>query len=446
MTWPLVRGARDQTLIGLGLSGALAIGVLATHSALAATAVLLAGAALVLAVKRPVILFAGALTLIAIEPERLFGAGSFAGRPETFKLLLYACAIPLLFDRGVDRRRTAPLFAYCTVAVTSTVLGTRLAGLTTGQTLASLATLCLPWLVFTVRWRFERDRLLLKVLALVPLLSVLIAVALQSAGVLHVLRDSSPPRLQGATIAAWLGALGLYGAMACMVLWRRERWRAARWLALGNVAILCATLTRGAIIALCIGSLPFVFRFIRSSVAQRGAAAPVKLTLALVVLIGGIAVAAPGVLARDENAKAYVPGQGASHEIASGRLEAWTFAYEQAKANIAFGRGIGAGPLIGQSPGSPIGFTAQHDEYVRMLLEGGILGVIVLLAAMVATFSGVIRRAPRLMRADLAAAAIAFAVYAITENTLSATPLAVAFMVVFSLAASPALEAEARGR
>ena len=71
-----------------------------------------------------------------------------------------------------------------------------------------------------------------------------------------------------------------------------------------------------------------------------------------------------------------------------------------------------------------------------MLLEVGIVGGVILLMIMATAMISLIRRAPWQVRADLAAAGVAFAMYAITENALSATPLAVAFLLVFSIAGS----------
>ena len=105
-------------------------------------ALLLAGA-VALALTRPATLFMLSLALLAVEPTKLLHDGSVLGRPETLKLVLYACTLPLLLNRGLDRRKLGPLIAYVAVTVLAAVLGTPLAGLSYSQTLASLATLAL---------------------------------------------------------------------------------------------------------------------------------------------------------------------------------------------------------------------------------------------------------------------------------------------------------------
>ncbi len=391
------------------------------------------------ALTRPALVFSAGIILLAIEPTLIFGAGSTAGRPETFKLVLYACSLPILLSRGIDYRKCGPFIAYAVVVILTEMLGTPLPGLTKGHTAASLATLSLGWLVFAINWDWRRDQQLLKIFAWVPILSVLVGLALQAAGILPLFLHATPPRLEGATIAAWLGALGLYSAVACLMLYRREHWRWARWLGFTNVIILGATLSRGAVLALVIVAIPVLVRFSRHQLSAKGIAGLVKLAIAGAVATIGVTVLISGLIERDENAHTYDAARSAvTHEIASGRFQAWTFVYNQAKINLAFGRGIGAAPIVGKLPGSPEGFTAQHNEYLRMLLEDGIVGGIILLMTIIATLLSSIRRAPPRVRADLVAAGVAFAVFSITENTLSAAPLAVAFLLVFGIAGSRA--------
>jgi teichuronic acid biosynthesis protein TuaE len=424
-------------LLPFAAAASVVIGATVTKSPIEAVALLVICTAIATALTRPALLFAASITLLSIEPTLVFGADSTAGRPETFKLVLYACTIPLLLSRGIDRRKCAPLVAYGVVAVLTELFGTPLPGLTNTQAADSLATLCLGWVVFAINWDWRRDRQLLKIFACVPSLSVLVGLALQAAGILVLFRDS-PPRLDGATIPAWLGALGLYSVIACLVLYQRGQWRWARWLGFVNVIILGAALSRGAVIALVIVAVPVLVRFTRRQLSAKGVAGLAKLVIVGAVATVGVAVLASALIKRDENAITYNAARDTvTHEIASGRLQAWAFVYKQAKVNLAVGRGIGAGPLVVKIPGSPEGFTAQHNEYIHMLLEDGFVGGVILLVTIMMTLLSSIRRAPPRIRADLAAAAVAFAVFSVTENTLSAAPLAVAFLLVLGVACSP---------
>jgi O-antigen ligase len=340
--------------------------------------------------------------------------------------------LPIVLWRGLDPRKIGPVAAYVLVALTAGLFGTSLPGLTVSQTATSIATLSLAWIVFSVHWEWQRDRGLLKVLALTP------AVTLAASAVLHVVSGlqlttaTHPVRLEGATLAAWLATVSLAATLSCLALFGRDRWRWSVPLAVLNLALLCATFTRGALLALLLATSPAIVRFARRRVAGQG----LRLFAIALVALGAVIVLAPGVRERDAQATTHSVGGAGQHDLTSGRLRAWHFAYEQAKVNLLFGRGVGAGPVAGRSPGSPAGFVAQHNEYVRMLLEGGAVGALILLASMVAAVAACIRRAPSMMRSDLAAAGVAMAVYSITENTLSALPLAVALLLYIAIAGS----------
>jgi O-antigen ligase len=437
-TRPVVVPSTSFILVIVAAIASVSVGAGVTRSP-SMTLVLLVGCVLLaVAVTRPAVLFAVCTILLAVEPTRIFGADTIVGKPETYKLALFALILPIVLSRGVARKKCAPLAAYIVVTILAAWLGTPLVGLTASQTAASLITLCIGWLVFAVNWDWRRDHRLLEVLAWTPVLSVAVGVVLQTLGIYSLFGGASTPRLEGATVAAWLGTFSLCAVVACSVLYRREQWKWAKWLGLADVSILGGTLTRGAVLALCVVAVPWVIRFARRQLVAKGTNGLVQLGLAVVVVIIGAALLIPGLRERDESATSHTAGGSGVHDESSGRLRAWAFAYEQAKVNLVFGRGLGAGPIVGRSPGSPAGFTAQHNEYVRMLLEVGIVGGVILLTAMLATMISLIRNTPRLVRADLAAAAAAFAIYAITENTLSATPISVAMLLLFGVAGSGA--------
>ena len=366
----------DSLFLTLAAVASVVMGAMVTKSPTDAVALLLIFTAVAIALTRPAFLFAAGIVLLAIEPTKVFGASSvFVSHPEAYKTVLYACFIPLLFKRGVVPRKCAPLVAYAVVTILSETFGSRLPGLTTSQTASSLASLSLAWLVFAIKWDWCRDHFLLKILAWVPIISVLVGVALQAVGLLSLFSHASPPRLGGATITAWLGTFGVCAVVTCLVLYRREQWKWAKWIGFMDILILGATLTRGAVLALGIVALPLLVRFGRRQLSTKDITGMAKLGMAIAAAIVGAALLVPGLQERDEKAVAYDAAQGVvKHEVASGRFQSWAFTYEQAKVSLPFGRGIGAGPIVGNIPGSPPGFTAQHNEYLRMLLEVGIVG------------------------------------------------------------------------
>ncbi|MGD0196578.1 MAG: O-antigen ligase family protein [Solirubrobacteraceae bacterium] len=418
-------------ILGIGLGAATAL--VPEYAA-----ILLGGLALAaIASWRPVFPVVFGLLILAVAWSRLFAPSSLVAQEGSEKLLLYACLLPAAYIRGLSWQRGLPVLAYGLVAVLAALVGTPLPGLTTGQTLSSLATLCIGWVFFATRWDWTTDRIIAKALAWMPLASVAIGAVLQLAHRLSLASGSSPPRLEGASLAAWLAALSLAGVAACLVLRRRDRWPLAPRLAVINTAILAATLTRGALIALAVMSLPTAGRFANHQLRHRGTGSATRIAAASLAVVAVLSVLVPYIAARNANAVSYSATSGSESDISSGRFTAWAVAYSYAKANLAFGRGIGAGPVVGSEPNSPQGFLAQHDEYVRMLLEVGVVGGLILLSAMGAALRRAFKEAPLQIRADIAAMALALATYSVTDNTLSAVNIAVPLLLVISLASSP---------
>lgn len=302
--WSL--GSPELLLLALAAAASVAVGATVTKSPIDAIVILIIFVVLAIALTRPLLLFATGIVLLAVEPVKVFGANSvFVTHSEAYKVVLYACFLPLLFKRGVALRKCAPLVAYAVVTILSEAFGTRLPGLTTSQTAASLASLALAWLIFAIDWDWCRDHALLKALAWVPIASVLAGAAFQAMGLFPLFTSASPPRLQGATITAWLGTFGVCGAMACLALYRREQWKLARWVGFADVVILGGTLTRGAILTLGIVALPATVRFGQRQLSTNSLTGMAKLGTAVAAAIIGAAVLVPGVQERNEHAFTY---------------------------------------------------------------------------------------------------------------------------------------------
>jgi O-antigen ligase len=197
-----------------------------------------------------------------------------------------------------------------------------------------------------------------------------------------------------------------------------------------------ASLGRGAIIALLMAGTPQAWRFLRGLLRQNGGAAYLKLMFGgLVLLVAVFALALPGLQQRAETGVSYnAETRTLEKSAGSGRTDAWHSFYKLAEENLAFGRGMGAGP-IAKIPQQ--GFTAQHNEYLRLLLELGYVGGLLVLFSMIIVLWRLVRSAPAVVRPDAIALVLAFAVYSATDNTVTARHLAVALLGTLAIGVAP---------
>lgn len=343
-------------------------------------------------------------------------AGHFGSYPEVQKSLIWLSALFLGYQRGFDRRLVAPLLAYPLVAVISWLGGTPAPGLHLSQTLSTLASLTAAWALLAVRWDLERDRDVLVLIALIPLLTLAVGLLLDLGGIRPALDlQARPHRLQGAGIPSSMGNSAIVAFAAAALLQRARLWRFAGAVAVIDVGLLFGSLARAAMIALLIAAVPALTRILRAGVASGRAAAALRMLLLVGAAVAAASVVIPAVQERNGQ-KVYVPGVGAEQDATSGRSEAWGRAYDAAKVNIVFGRGIGAGPAIGSTQQF---FLAQHNEYLRMLLEGGYVGGILVLLAIVGTLVAFIARSASMYKPELYALCLGTATLAVTDNPLT---------------------------
>lgn len=330
------------------------------------------------------------------------------------KALLFVVLARLLWRRRGTWFGAAPLGVLTLGAAYTWVLSTPIPGLSVSQTVQSWATLVLVWLAVSLTLTRTEWQGLLKVIAWVPAVSVVVGVGLVAAGVfesLFLADATGASRLAGATIPAYLAATGSCAVLASALL-ARER---AVWsvVAVLNIGIVLATSGRGAIIFVLLGLLPYLFSLLLS--ARRSGSARILTTAGLGVgLAVVVGVFLPVILSRTETS---------SGLNSSGRLEAWQFFLGQAAVNPLFGRGLGAGPLA--SAFAPKGvlpdtFVAQHSEYVRLILELGLVGIVMFAVAMVVGLGRLIVVAWSRGNGWIAATTVlGFLVYSGTDNTLT---------------------------
>lgn len=423
-------------LVGAVL-GAAAVGAVSVlYSTTVAAGVVAALAFGALMARFPKAVFTVSLLALSYSPEYLDPTTGVFAHPQLQKGLVYAAILGMLALRGVRPRFLIVIVAYVALAGLAVLHGQLVPGLTLGQMLSSFVTLTVGWTALSVKWRFDSDVDYLKVLSCLPVACVLLGVVLQAAG-LHQLIEhgtgfDSSTRLAGASIAAQLALTAFVACITSSICYRLTRWSPAAVLLVLNAAILALTVSRGAALALAIALFLPALRF--AFAARRPGGTPRWLRLgALLVAVGAVLVVAVPALQSRASTGYYVPGQGTLYDPTSGRLKAWREFYAIAKQSPLYGHGLGAGPITRIQEQ---GFQAQHNEYLRMFLEGGYIGGGLVLLAIVTVIATSMALSPPAVRLDLVGLVVGFGVLSYTDNTLSSVNLAVPFCLLLGVCAS----------
>jgi teichuronic acid biosynthesis protein TuaE len=429
--------SRTTALVLIAAIAAAIVGYLASHSstvAAGAVCALLLGALLA---RIPAVMFGICLFALCYGPEYLSpGAGVFA-QPQLQKGLVYFAILGMALQRGVRPRLLVVPLAYILMAALAILSGHLIPGLTVSQMLSSFVTLTVGWTGLAVAWDLRTDARYLKILALLPVASVLLGALLQVVHVDTLFQYGAGSRLQGASQPAQLALTCFIGCVTASICYRVTRWKYAPLLVGANAVILGLTVSRGAAIATGLALAWPALRFVFSGpedkrwVPQRW----LRATIVLGALAIVAAVLVPALLARDKTGT-YIQGQGVVFDSTSGRTVAWHQFYTIAKQAPLFGHGLGAGPI---TKIAEKGFLAQHNEYLRLFLEGGYVGGGIVLAAIIFVIGTCIRRAPSWIRLDLLGLAIGFAVLSYTDNTLTSCNLQVPFCLVFGILAGTSI-------
>jgi O-antigen ligase len=248
-------------------------------------------------------------------------------------------------------------------------------------------------------------------------------------------------RLQATGIPAFLGGFAATGVYASMLeLLRRGRPSSMALLA-ANLGILVLSGARAplAIVAFMIVSTTLGLRSSRFGPAAR---LPLVLTAAVVLAV----LAAAASQLSDVRLFNVVSNRADS---LSGRELLWP-QFEQAWADSPWvGWGVGAGKAV-IGPDTPIahltGTTAPHNEYLRIAVEGGGLGLGLLLLCFLFWTASHTSRLPRIDRVFMRLMLLGIAVHAATDNLLISTTSSVLFAWVSAVFARGALEHEALRR
>jgi hypothetical protein len=116
----------------------------------------------------------------------------------------------------------------------------------------------------------------------------------------------------------------------------------------------------------------------------------------------------------------------------SGRLDAWERYWTEAKDNLVFGRGLGAGTVVNE--GIDTAFEVPHNEYLRLIVDGGFVGLAIMLTAYGYLFHRAYQRQREPHAALMMLVAIGlFAMLAVLDNPLVAQQISIPFWLYVAI-------------
>ena len=361
----------------------------------------------------PWLMILGLLT-VAVRPELLLG-GTIGqadwGIPRT--LLVLALIVNAL-RYGVRRQINWPVAALALVLVQGLLLGHLHPALTPLLMLEGFAVLALPFAFTSVAPVPDSRQILGLVIALLPLLSAVV-------GALMQLRDpvphwgfertiDDPWRLAGAAGHPEPFAILAFAGFAVAL---HETTRPGRpyagALAVVNLVLVILSGTRMAIFAA--GVLLLTYGVLSADLRQ------LLLRRRWLAGVALVAVAAVAALYWPSLDQRLFQGQSGNLDM-SARNQIWPFYLQEFRLSPLFGRGLGAGYIAGVHALGDLWRTTPHNEYLHFLVEGGVVGFSLCLAAIGLWYRQLLQGVGASDRLFLLALAPALAVYAFTVDLL----------------------------
>jgi O-antigen ligase len=378
--------------------------------------------------RRPSALLAIVLASFAIGPQWILASylprSLLALALPAQKALLLAAVAANVVRFGVRRDVASwPLLAVVVLAAQSVTLADLDPRLTPSVMAFAALDLALPWsLVHLVAAPGSRARY--------ALLLALLAAACVAAGlVLHLLEvrglyfgsTTRGLRLHGASNAGWLACLAFAGFAIALHEAVRRRDPGFACLAAGN-----------ALIAVLTGGRMGVGACLVLALAYLGFALPAQPRISRVGTVGlGIGAGLGLLLVSASLVQGYHAGRLEDVFSLTGRDTIWARYFEQFLGYPIFGRGLGAG-AVGASY-----YDLPHNDYLRLLVEGGVFGLAIYGAAVLLWGRRVIALVAPGERPFVRALFLALAVYALTDNILTMVPALVPFVYLALILGEP---------
>jgi len=346
------------------------------------------------------------------------------------KFLVLVAAVPMILRYGVNWRINGPLFAILLFLATSLVFGDVHPALSQFQIAKSLIALLIPWLFLNVKFDDKTVDGLLLGIALMPIISVLAAIPVEMTGALNRIGEpfqtiqsdyTGAARLTGMNYPAFLAFFGYVSFLVCLYKMVIENRRGFIFLLLLNLALIIFSGTRmPSLLAVMLAGLMIFFA---SKETLKGASKVNLLLLGLVFVSVVMVFYWPQLEAR-----MFAQTSDSAVNL-SGRDEIWSYFLAAFHESPVFGKGVGAGVVLLEDV-IIYSSTAAHNEYLRLLVDGGIVGLLLYIGGVVVHLAFDAKYLTRDEKVLIFGFFFLLAIYSLTDNALTAPPTLVMGLVV----------------
>ncbi|MFV0341458.1 MAG: O-antigen ligase family protein [Anaerocolumna sp.] len=275
-------------------------------------------------------------------------------------------------------------------------------------------------LTFCVCWPENNRIAALKVIAWLPIISIVLAIILLPLQLVPIFSRVDGSGFGGISMATNLAFYSVISIMASLTIYSITSIKKYRLLAYLDFGIVLLTLTRGGILAAFIVLLPNILIWIKETKKSRN---KVLITL-VIILISTIPLIEATLLVIN---RSFSNGTFNS----SGRFEAWAYMISIVE-NPIIGNGLGNLKTLTDNA-LKNGFRAAHNEYVRVYYETGFFGAFIYFKMFLFMFRKVIKNTVMLKKSYVICFILAFLSYSLTDNTLTNYRFWIPFMFVLAL-------------
>jgi O-antigen ligase len=332
---------------------------------------------------------------------------------------------------GVRLDLFSPAWAFTGIFVAGLMHGLH-PGLTIADSLRSAVGSAIPFVFGFCRLPRGWPHAIIRATKWAPMIAVIASVPLSLAGIRPMFVDSGGMRLAGLGHPAFLAGVCLPAVYACLITLFRTGQRGDLALLGINGLVLLLTGARAPLACAAVVS-------VLSLATIHSSAFPARSRLPL--LLGG-AVLLPVAVVLSGSLSDFRVFNLFAHEATnlSGRDLLWPAFEATAAASPWFGWGTGAGNVVVPPTGQvarELHTWAAHNEYLRLAVEGGGVGLMLLGGLFLGWVIAHTRRLRAAERRIMRLAFLAMAAHAVTDNLLISTPACVMFAFAFAVFADP---------